>query len=341
MKKKELLIVIVSLVVVVVGYLGVQMFTSSDDAFPNHTISVNAHAGAGGGTDVWVRKMCSILEQDLGQSLNVSNVTGGSGGECVNLVSESASDGYTWLGFSESLATHVANGIHTHTTSEFDYYIIGGCPGVLCVAADSPYTTYDEFIEAAKENPGELKVSNSGRGKLWHLKTYIAAGLGEVPLEYVPYGGSGDSIIACLNGEVTAVAASIGEINDYVKAGQLRPLVALETDSYVVGEYTVPSACDYFEVANDYYPLAQVLGIAVKTDTPQEVKDVIEAAFNTAMASDDMKEFAEEQFGDLYGYTGAEAKEYMVSLESKMSSLLVDLGLNQVDIEEFGIEYIG
>lgn len=35
MKKKELLIVIVSLVVVVVGYLGVQMFTSSDDAFPN------------------------------------------------------------------------------------------------------------------------------------------------------------------------------------------------------------------------------------------------------------------------------------------------------------------
>jgi len=31
----------------------------------------------------------------------------------------------------------------------------------------------------------------------------------------------------------------------------------------------------------------------------------------------------------------------MVSLESKMSSLLVDLGLNQVDIEEFGIEYIG
>ena len=80
MKKKELLIVIVSLVVVVVGYLGVQMFTSSDDAFPNHTISVNVHAGAGGGTDVWVRKMCSILEQDLGQSLNVSNVTGGSGG---------------------------------------------------------------------------------------------------------------------------------------------------------------------------------------------------------------------------------------------------------------------
>ena len=70
----------------------------------------------------------------------------------------------------------MANGIHTHTTSEFDYYIIGGCPGVLCVAADSPYTTYDEFIEAAKENPGELKVSNSGRGKLWHLKTYIAAG---------------------------------------------------------------------------------------------------------------------------------------------------------------------
>lgn len=42
------------------------------------------------------------------------------------------------------------------------------------------------------------------------------------------------------------------------------PSVALETDSYVVGEYTVPSACDYFEVANDYYPLAQVLGIAVK-----------------------------------------------------------------------------
>ena len=46
MKKKELLIVIVSLVVVVVGYLGVQMFTSSDDAFPNHTISVNVHGFA-------------------------------------------------------------------------------------------------------------------------------------------------------------------------------------------------------------------------------------------------------------------------------------------------------
>mgnify|MGYP002233588870 CR=1 FL=1 len=172
----------------------------------------------------------------------------------------------------------MANGIHTHTTSEFDYYIIGGCPGVLCVAADSPYTTYDEFIEAAKENPGELKVSNSGRGKLWHLKTYIAAGSARSRWNTFLNGGSGDSI-DCLperRGH-RSEPASIGEINDYVKAGQLRPLVALETDSYVVGEYTVPSACDYFEVANDYYPLAQVLGIAVKTDTPQEVKDVIEA----------------------------------------------------------------
>ena len=37
-------------------------------------------------------------------------------------------------------------------------------PGIVVVAADSPFKTFDDFIAAVKANPGKVTVGNSGVG---------------------------------------------------------------------------------------------------------------------------------------------------------------------------------
>lgn len=42
-------------------------------------------------------------------------------------------------------------------------------PSALTVRADAPWKSVDEFIAAAKEKPGDIKVGNSGPGAVWHI----------------------------------------------------------------------------------------------------------------------------------------------------------------------------
>ena len=75
------------------GLLPSFAFGQSD--YPTRPITMIVPWGAGGGTDATARIIASLLEQSLGQPLNVVNRTGGSGVVGHSAISTAAPDGYT------------------------------------------------------------------------------------------------------------------------------------------------------------------------------------------------------------------------------------------------------
>ena len=67
-------------------------------------------------------------------------------------------------------------------------------PDALMVSANSPYKTYQDFVDAARKNPGKMSLAGSGQYSANHMATERLNKLAGVKVEYVPFKGTGDLI---------------------------------------------------------------------------------------------------------------------------------------------------
>lgn len=121
--------------------------------------------GAGGGTDSINRMIMAEMEKHLPVSINVTNQTGGvAGSNGMVFVQNQADDGYTLAGISKSNVTAAVQG---GWDQKFDFwypFIIGGSPDLISVPVDSPYSSLQELVDAAKAAPGTIPAAASGAG---------------------------------------------------------------------------------------------------------------------------------------------------------------------------------
>jgi tripartite-type tricarboxylate transporter receptor subunit TctC len=86
-----------------------------------------------------------------------------------------------------------------------------------------------------------------------------------------------------------------------------------------------------------YLPLKQAIGFALHASAPDEAKAAITAAFDKAVASDVVAEWAKANNYDVSGKSGAEASAIFSKLESTFAWTLWDLGAAKVDPASLGI----
>jgi len=307
------------------------------DEWPARPIEDSVWASAGGGTDFTNRLITSAMEPHLGVTINVVNRTGGGGGVAMNHVWSKPHDGYWWLGASEAMQNIAVMGFHDTTTEDWRWYMVGGSPGSLAVPADSPYETLDEFIEAAKADPGSVKVSHCAIGCVWHLKALALGEAADVRFNNIPYEGSATAMVGALTGETDAVASSIQEQSEYIKAGKMRSLGMIEMEPFDfpdVGEIPAIGA-SYPGIAE--MPARQWLGIAIPNDVPEDRVAKIDAAFEQAMASDKVQNTLKENFLSPMGQYGEDSQEVLRAMESAVSWKLYELEVAKISPEEFGI----
>ncbi|MFI3129259.1 MAG: tripartite tricarboxylate transporter substrate-binding protein, partial [Bacillota bacterium] len=142
--------------------------------------------------------------------------------------------------------------------------------------------------------------------------------------------------IAAAAGGIDAqlVAASSGEVAQYLEAGSLVALANMATEA----SGSIPSICDYLPELEEYLPIQQWLGFMVPADTDAAVLAELEEAFLATVASDSFAEFAEAQAADIFALTGDEAKAFAETSESKLCWLLYDLGAATYSPADSGIE---
>jgi tripartite-type tricarboxylate transporter receptor subunit TctC len=295
--------------------------------------------GAGGGTDSINRMIMAEMEKHLPVSINVTNQTGGvAGSNGMVFVQNQADDGYTLAGISESNVTAAVQG---GWDQKFDFwypFIIGGSPDLISVPADSPYSTLQELVNAAKANPRSIPAAASGAGSIHHLNLLAIEKGADVAFKFIPYEGSAAGQEAAMTGEVALVVTSLAEQAPLIAGGKLRPIAMLTPEAGKLGETMIPSAFDIYDGLEAYLPLKQSIGFGVANSASDEVKATLTAAFDEAMASETVAEWAAVNHYDIGGQSGEEAQAVFAKLESTFAYTLKELGSTSIDPESLGIK---
>jgi tripartite-type tricarboxylate transporter receptor subunit TctC len=145
-----------------------------------------------------------------------------------------------------------------------DFSFIVGVTGYtfgFVVRADSPYKTFNDYIEAARKAPGKIDFGSTGTGTSPHLLIEEVADAAKVELNHIPFKGNADQMQALLGGHVMAASDATGW-DKFVDGGQMRLLVTFG-DTRIKRWPNVPTAKElgYGVVANSPYGLVGPKGM--------------------------------------------------------------------------------
>lgn len=307
-------------------------------AYPQKEVTVIVPWGAGGITDTVARTFTTAFEEALGQPVTVVNMSGASGAIGTESAYAEAADGYTILFSAETPGVFNVMGTSELNFSDFDpIMMMVQDTKIVVVPADSPYETFEQLVEAMKENPGQIKLSYSSPGASGHIQG-LTLSLADLDLNMTPYGGGSDAMIACISGEVDFTFGNYGTVKDYLESGELRALASF-TDSQVEFLPEVPPMTDALPELNSIFPLYFPNCLMVKQGTPDEIKAVIRTAAEEAIENDVWTEFVENRnYQTLHDLSHDEIVAYWDKYTSITSWLLDDAGVTVNSPGDYGIE---
>lgn len=235
--------------------------------WPEKPIRLICWSSAGSSHDLMARVVAKLAEQYLGQPVVVENREGGGGKVAMSYVLNQRPDGYTIMSNTRSMTELFPDPAGKLSIDEFRYVSrMVRDPFVITVRADSPFRTLDDLIAKAKANPGKITMggfSVKSVDESLVLDFEKAAG---IDLNYIPYKGGGEPVVAVLGGHIETVVSNPGEVNANFKAGKLRVL-ALATEERFAPFMDVPTLKEKgFPIVTEHWR-----GIMVDKDVPDEV----------------------------------------------------------------------
>lgn len=338
MKNKGLRNLIIALAILVAVASPVFAQGAQEAAYPERDITDMVVWGAGGGTDVCNRVVMAEMAKALGVNVNVVNNPGGVAGSVGMIAAyNKPADGYTLVGLSESCVTAGVQGGWDKRMNVWDYFIIGGSPEVLSVTPSSPYMSIKDLVEAAKAAPNTIRAGASGAGSIHHLNLLAFEKASGIDLNFIPYDGSAPAQNAAMTGEISVVITSVAEQAQLIRGGKLRPLGMLVPTDFDLNGTVIASAFNTYPSLSEYLPISQAIGFGIKKEAPANVKAKLVEAFNTAMASQAVKDFGKNSYYILSGATGEEASKVFDALESNFAWTLWELGAAKINPADLGI----
>lgn len=213
------------------AWLGAAAATSALPAFaqayPSRPITLIVPFPAGGPTDRHLRTLAEILGAQLGQPVIVENRPGAAGTlGPASMAASAKPDGYTLSQFPAGML-RLPHMQHVAWDPLADFTFIAGLSGYnhgLVVNAASPFKTVNDYLEAARAQPGGVDYGSAGIGTNGHVLMRELATVTGVRLTHVPFKGNPDMMQALLGGHVMAACDAAGW-DKLVDAGQVRLLM--------------------------------------------------------------------------------------------------------------------
>jgi tripartite-type tricarboxylate transporter receptor subunit TctC len=292
--------------------------------FPRRDITHIMPWSAGGGTDTAIRTFLEFVEEPLGADVNTQNVTGAQSGAGVFRLMNSRPDGHTigTLTWDSMITVPYFDLVPGYDTDKLSYLAnITLYPTVLAVNAETGWETLDDFIEAAKEDPGSVTVSNSGNGGIWHLHALDMADKLGIEVNHIPFpSGSTPQREALLSGENDAAAISYATVAPAVESGDVRILAVMGEER----DEKLPDTPTFKELGYDV-TWGGMRVIAVPADTPQERQAILIEAMKAGFDDPAFKAKAEELGITPHWLSGEEAQAFVERTQERALQLLSEL----------------
>ena len=210
-----------------------------------------AGAKPGGGFDLTCRLAAnSLLEtKQISQPMTVTYMEGGVGAVAYNhVIGKRGKDGNLITAASSGSALLIAQGKFGQYDETAVRWLgaVGADYGVLVVAANSPFKTLGELIEAYKANPTDFPVAGGGAvgSQDWMKGSLLSKAAGQDPkkMRYVALEGGGAVLTALEGGHVKVGSGDAAEMVKHHVAGKVR-ILAVMAPERLTGELAgVPTA---------------------------------------------------------------------------------------------------
>jgi len=210
--------------------LAVLAFGAQAQGYPTKPVTMIVPFPPGGVADIVGRPLAASMEKALGQPVVIVNRTGAGGAIGMTAAARAAPDGYTILMTLSSISIFPESDPLQGTPAPYqisDFMpiaLVTADPTVLVVRADSPYRTVQDFVAAAKANPGKINYSSSGVFGTLHVAMEMFANAAGIQLFHVPYQGGGPAVTALLGGQVEALASGPAAAVGQIQGGKMRAL---------------------------------------------------------------------------------------------------------------------
>ena len=275
-------------------------------AYPTKQITVLQGFKAGGGSDALAQVTQPYLEKVLGKSFVNQYIPGATGAIAwTQLCKSSRKDGYTLsITNTPMLQTnYIMNPSIKYNIKELTPLAnVVTDPGIIVVAADSPYKTLEDFLDAVKANSGKITVGNSGVGGDDFFTTLMFEKASGLKVQLVPFEGDGPSWQAAMGKKIDASFNNIGLVYPQIMAGNLRALAIMAEKRFE----KLPDVPTLREKGIDVVN-GSSRGYSAPAGIPEEVKTVLIEAFKKMAempefrkACDDRALIVDMKFGDDY-----------------------------------------
>jgi tripartite-type tricarboxylate transporter receptor subunit TctC len=298
---------------------------TGQEKFPSRPVDFICTWGTGGGADTMARQIGSLAQPILGVALPVSNVPGASGNTGMAQLLGAKPDGYTIATYIQDTLMTIPMGLARHKVDEFEWIVrTQVADSFLFVKSDGPFKTIQELLQHARANPGKLRVASTGFGTVDDVSVRFLEKKG-FKMTTVPYPKPGERYAATLGGHAEVLYEQAGDVNQYLKAGQLRPLVIFAERRHPA----FPDVPTSREIGVEL-TLPQFRGIVTRKGVPADRVKTLADAFQKALESPQWKKFSEDWYMSPESYQGPEQFGRWVAGEvAVLEQLVKEFGLRK------------
>ncbi|MFA9430463.1 tripartite tricarboxylate transporter substrate binding protein [Egicoccus sp. AB-alg2] len=304
------------------------------DGYPARPVEVLIGFGEGGGSDNYTRNVGRDAERIMGQRLVYNNMPGASGEVALGHMLTQAADGYT-------IASAITNQVINNALDYQPYSFVDdvefiirqqGPTEIYWVAADNEWETFEEMLDYAADNPGQVRVSGSGIGGDDEFRLLALGAEIDSEFGFVPFDGVGGRISALLSGDIDVLHETAGTVMDLYEDGQIRPLAYGGDIVFEDIDPDVPS------VAELGYPVptGRWRGMVAPGGVDQQIVDYLHNVFYAAAQLPAYKEYEVEFLQHVAGgyLSGEEFEEESRRELEEIRQLAEQFGYTAEDLEE-------
>lgn len=311
-----------------VSLLAIALSTGAAQAdYPEKPIELIVPWSAGGGTDAVARQLANGLQNELGQTVNVVNRTGGAGVVGHTVMANAKPDGYTLGLVTAEITTYRHIGSSQVSYEDLSpIAMINLDAAAFSVSAESDWNDLDSALQDIKANPNEYTVSGSAPGAAYHLAFagfLNQQGVDPTSVSLVPSEGAAPGLQELAAGGVDFVFSSLPESESMRSAERVRTL-AVFADERLDAFPDIPTA---EEITGDEWAAGTWRGLIGPEGLPDDVVDTLAEAAEAVYNSDQFQEFMTNQgFG--MQWEGPEGfRDFMADADENNGEIIEKLGL--------------
>lgn len=257
-------------------------------AYPDKPINIIVPMPPGAAGDVTARIIATDLAKILGTEIVVLNKPGASLTLGTDMVARSKKDGYTiaYTATSGIIYARVTKPKIVPYNPDTDLEPLAlhlFFPLTIAVQASSPWKTFAELVQYAKENPGKVRVGTHGQASIDHFNMEITQTVTGAKFTAVPFKGGQATVAALLGGHVEVIYDAITKTRPHYDAGKFRILAVSKklTDH--------PEIPTFEELGYKQGLLSAWFAIYAPAGIPDDVKNKLVSAFKQAINNPELK----------------------------------------------------